>query len=132
MKSRISLSCALAAVAYAATGLAGFKADEVANVVPGTLFTLANAAGSPAATRGSPDAMARIGCWVVGTPTTLTGYCLATDPNGMTLACSSTSSNILRTIQAVSPTAHIAFTTAVDGTCDNVVIDDGSAYGAKR
>jgi hypothetical protein len=134
MRAPVLLSVA-AWFACAATSFAGAKSDssDVASVILATPTKLANAAGAMAATRGgTQDSLAKIGCWAIGAPGSVTSYCLATDPAGNTIACSSAVPAIAQVIQGVNPASHIAFTVAADGSCDNVVIDDGSLDGLKR
>lgn len=123
---------AAALVGYAATSLAGLKADEVVTVLPVTLTTPANATGSMAATRATSDRVARIGCWAIGNALGVTATCLATDVNNVSIWCSSAAPSIVKTIQAVNPSSHVAFTVDWDGSCNNVVIDDSSGWGLKR
>ncbi len=120
MSNRALLLLPLAAVlALPATSLAGRKKNEVVSV------GAADATGSMGATRNTTDVNAKIGCWAVGAPGSLTAACLATDASGATLTCSSTDLGIVKTIQAVHPASHIAFAIRFPAVCDNVVIDDG-------
>jgi hypothetical protein len=119
MHPRTFIALALVALA-AGNATAGQRLVYPVNVNDTSRF----ANGAVADARGSADAQQSIGCY----HNQYTASCFATTAAGISRSCSTGNAALIEVARSVGPESYIYFQWNTDGTCNYILVENGSRF----
>ncbi|MGH8049234.1 MAG: hypothetical protein ACREPB_01090 [Arenimonas sp.] len=115
-------ACALTAVAGAA--MAGLSYSVPVNINDAYKYAVGTMYGA----RASSDTVQYIGCYHNAYSSGGSANCYAVNAAGVSRSCYTTNVNMVDAIRSISDESYIYFQWNTDGTCNYVLVDNGSRF----
>ncbi|GEN09631.1 hypothetical protein SAMN05443572_109283 [Myxococcus fulvus] len=122
------IAAAVCILTFAGTSLAGARYGQNVHVDTALRYAF----GAIGAARNSSDYNQALKCGISATPTTMSGYCIATNAQGEAYSCSTNSPNLVEAIKHVGESSYVRFHGDEYGNCIEIVVENASYNEPKR